>query len=184
MKKTILLIALLLILILLAVFIDQRSSEQNATDASKNLMDYTWAEFEAMSAAEQMEFQYKFGSIEEFDKWLHKAQLEAEKNPWDAPGAKQPVQYTWEEFEALSAGQQMAFQNSFGSFEKFDQWLQKAQLEAERNPWDAPGAKQPAQYTWEEFEALSAGQQMAFQNSFDSLEGFMKWLAENEPYEN
>ena len=53
--------------------------------------------------------------------------------------------------------------------------------EISKNPWDEKGAKQPSEYTWEEFEALSAAQQMAFQNSFESIDDFDKWLTANNP---
>ena len=191
MKKWFIVIILLSILLLLSELVDQgclgmniesTKPELNATNASKAMMDYTWAEFEAMTPAEQMKFQNSFASIEEFDKWLQKAQFGEQKNPWDEAGAKQPSEYTWAEFEALSAAQQMAFQNSFESIEEFDKWLQKAQFGEQKNPWDEAGAKQPFEYTWTEFEALTPGQQIAFQNSFCSAEAFLEWLMANEPH--
>lgn len=191
MKKSIIVFSLLFLLLLVAVLVDRdyldifaagTLPEQTATNASKAMMDYTWAEFEAMTPAEQMKFQNSFASIEEFDKWLQKAQFGEQKNPWDEAGAKQPSEYTWAEFEALSAAQQMAFQNSFESIEEFDKWLQKAQFGEQKNPWDEAGAKQPFEYTWTEFEALTPGQQIAFQNSFCSAEAFLEWLMANEPH--
>ena len=156
---------------------------------AKQPANYTWAEFEALTAGQQIAFQNSFASPEAFDEWLQKAQSgqsgASPANPWEAAGAKQPADYTWAEFEALTAGQQIAFQNSFSSIEAFDEWLQEAQSAGssseQTNPWEAEGAKQPADYTWAEFEALTAGQQMAFQNSFGSIEEFDKWLTANEP---
>ena len=71
----------------------------------------------------------------------------------------------------------MAFQNSFESFEEFEVWMKKVNgdtSETEENielelPWEN-GGKQPSEYTWEEFEALEGGQQIAFQDSFGSFE--------------
>ena len=89
-------------------------------------------------------------------------------NPWEN-GGKQPVEYTYEEFLALTPGQQMAFQNSFGSLEAFDEWLQNAQgMVTEELPWEN-GGKQPSEFTYAEFEALSPAQQIAFQKSFQGF---------------
>ena len=123
-----------------------------------------------------MAFQNSFDSIEEFDKWLQKAQRADESNPWEN-GGKKIEEYTWEEFEALDAAAQMAFQNSFDSIEEFDKWLQKAQGADVSAPWDN-GGKKPEEYTWEEFEALDGEMQMAFQNSIDD---FDKWFEANYP---
>ena len=43
--------------------------------------------------------------------------------PWDN-GGKQPLEYTWEEFEALSMERQIAFQFAMG-FEEFEAWLNR-----------------------------------------------------------
>ena len=143
---------------------------------AKQPKDYTWAEFCALTADQQMAFQNYLGP-EAYEKWLNKVQGQPAPNPWDAPGAKQPKDYTWEDFEALTTTQQIAFQNYLG--EDFGNWLKKAQEKPVEkpvvNPWDAPGAKQPKDYTWEEFNALTADQQMAFQNHLGSA-GFETWL--------
>lgn len=103
--------------------------------------------------------------------------------PWDDEGAKQPSEYTWKEFEALSGPQQIAFQNHFESIEDFDAWMQKAEYIDKNgvNPWEEPSAKQPSEYTWEEFEALNGPQQIQFQYSFNSFEDFEVWLDANQP---
>lgn len=101
--------------------------------------------------------------------------------PWDERGAKQPSDYTWEEFEALSGEQQIEFQKSFGKEEKFEEWMDEAQMIKVVCPWDEKGAKQPKDYTWEEFEALSAEQQIVFQQSFRNIKDFDKWLTANQP---
>lgn len=148
---------------------------------------YTWAEFEALTPSQQMAFQNWFASIDDFESWMRKAQGDSsaeDKMPWEEPGAKQPDQYTWAEFEALTPSQQMAFQNWFASIDAFDAWMQKAQgggAVEDKMPWEEPGAKQPDQYTWAEFEALTPAQQMAFQNWFGSWENFDKWLQANQP---
>lgn len=143
--------------------------------------EYTWAEFEALSAEQQMAFQNALGA-EAFEAWLNQAQNPVEPNPWDQPGARQPADYTWEEFEALTGAQQMAFQNSFESQEAFNAWLEEhlPQETKPAMPWDN-GGKQPSDYTWAEFEALTGEQQMAFQSSFASFAEFDAWLQRGNP---
>lgn len=139
----------------------------------KKPQDYTWAEFEALTADQQMAFQNYLGE-KGFEEWLNRVQNRTEKNPWEEPGAKQPADYTWAEFEALTAEQQMAFQDYLGEA-GFEAWLNKVQNQTEKNPWEVPGAKQPEDYTYEEFEALTAAQQMAFQDYLGE-EAFEAWL--------
>ena len=140
---------------------------------AKQPADYTWAEFETLTAEQQIAFQNYLGD-KGFTDWLNKAQSQAGTNPWEAPGAKQPADYTWAEFEALTGSQQIAFQNYLGD-KGFEEWLNKAQSQAGTNPWEVPGAKQPADYTWEEFEALTGPQQIAFQN-YLGADAFDAWL--------
>lgn len=143
---------------------------------AKQPADYTWAEFEALTPAQQMAFQNALGA-EEFEKWIDNAQSQRADNPWEKPGAKQPLDYTWAEFEALTPAQQIAFQNVLGA-EAFEEWIDNAQSQREENPWEKPGAKQPADYTWAEFEALTGSQQMAFQIALGP-DAFDAWLQQN-----
>ena len=145
---------------------------------AKQPKDYTWKDYLALTAAQQMAFQNHMGS-DAFEAWLNKVQTTTAKYPWEASGAKQPKDYTWEEFEALTAEQQMAFQKHLGPA-AFEVWLNKVQTSTEKYPWEASGAKQPKDYTWEEFEVLTAEQQMAFQKHLGP-EGFDAWLNQNKP---
>ena len=135
--------------------------------------DYTLEEYEDLEDPQQLAFRVWLG-VEEFEAWLLEAQTPKEENPWEKPGAKQPADYTWEEFAALTSDQQMAFQNYLGEA-GFEAWLAKVQGELEKYPWEVPGAKQPEDYTWAEYEALTADQQMAFQN-FLGAAGFEAWM--------
>ena len=157
------------------------NSVQNPTEAkpweksgAKQPEDYTMKEFERLTAAQQMAFQNVLGE-DGFEKWMNQAQNQGEMNPWEKSGAKQPADYTLKEFERLTAAQQMAFQNALGA-DGFEEWINQAQNQKEINPWERSGAKQPEDYTWEEFEALTAAQQMAFQNYLGS-EAFEAWLS-------
>lgn len=149
-------------------------SEETKPSVQEFHTDCTWEEFEAMSAEEQMIFQNSFPSIEAFDAWLQKVQPAPDPMPWDN-GGKQPDEYTMEEFEALTARQQMAFQNSFEDPDGFDKWLERVESETLELPWENDG-KQPEDYTWEEFEALSLELQIAFQESFGGFEAFDTWM--------
>ncbi len=98
--------------------------------------------------------------------------------PWEN-GGKAPAAYTWDEFNALSAVQQEAFVESFGSAEAFNKWEQRItggsyQPSSEPIPWEN-GGKAPDEYTWAEFSELSAELQEAFAESFESAEAFEAW---------
>lgn len=112
------------------------------------------------------------------------AEIVTEPRPWDQPGAKQPEDYTWEEFLALSPELQIVFQRAFDSPDGFEKWMNRVQsTEPEQvvYPWAQPGAKQPADYTWEEFLALSPELQMPFQDAFGSSDAFEAWMDRVQP---
>ena len=105
--------------------------------------------------------------------------------PWDAPAAKQPADYTWEEFLALSPELQIVFQNAMG-VDAFEEWMNRAQSTEPEHleyPWEQAGAKQPEDYTWDEFLGLSPELQMPFQYAFGSAEAFDAWLKRVQPTE-
>ena len=149
---------------------------------AKKPSEYTWAEFEALSGEEQMAFQNTFESTVAFDEWMNKAQGNDKQYPWEKTGAKKPSEYTWEEFETLNGEEQVAFQNTFESTEAFEEWMNKAQQK--KYKWEEEGAKKPSEYTWEEFEALSGEEQMAFQFAFETEDGFENWYNKNNKDEN
>ena len=139
-----------------------------------NTENYTWEEYTKMTEEEQMEFQNSFINYKAFEKWMEEAQIVKVDVPWEN-GGKKPSEYTWEEFEALTEGQQIKFQKSFKNFKDFEKWMEEAQIVEIDVPWES-GGKKPSEYTWEEFEALTADQQMAFQNSFKTSDDFEKWM--------
>ena len=97
----------------------------------------------------------------------------AKSVPWEN-GGKQPSEYTWEEFQALSGAEQEVFIESFQSAEAFEEWSNNAISAVNKFPWEN-GGKQPSEYTWEEFQALSGVEQEAFVESFSSTDAFEKW---------
>ena len=181
MRKIKMMAALAAMILLLAACA-QKPAEQ--TDPSASVMptqfggrsswDYSWEEFEAMSPADQMGFQQSFDSLEDFDRWRLSVQAAFVDIPWEN-GGKQPAEYTMDEFEALDETLQVLFENSFASTADFEAWMLAAQYAKIGTPWVDAG-KAPADYTWEEFEALTPEQQILFQNSFESLADFDIWL--------
>ncbi len=143
---------------------------------------YTWKEYEALPSNLKEAFFMWFDSAEEYDEWMTKAKGEEAPQkiaPWEKQGAKKPDKYTWDEFNRLDAEWLMPFQNWFGSTEKFDEWMAKAQGNEEapkEAPWEKQGAKKPNEYTWDEFNRLDAEWIIPFQNWFESIEDFDEWM--------
>ena len=169
---------------------------------------YTLDEYDALTYDEQQAFINWFPSNAAFRRWFEKVtEAEEEKSedkpedetppanyPWEETGAKQPNEYSWTEYEALTDNQKQAFENTFDSTEAFDTWLEQAHedfFDSLDLPWKN-GGKQPSEYTYAEYEALTTIQQVAFQNHLGS-DVFEDWLkktqgnesgANNLPWEN
>ena len=141
---------------------------------AKQPKDYTFDEFNKLSQAQKDAFIATFPSTKEFNRWADTAQVVT--LPWEEPGAKQPKDYTFDEFNDLSQAQKNAFMDEFQSTDEFNKWADKAQ-EADA-PWKKQGAKQPKDYTYEEFNRLSDNQKLQFIAEFDSREAFEKWMDE------
>lgn len=153
-------------------------------NGGKQPKDYTWAEYEALTPLQKEKFFDSFESAADFDNWQNRANgntnsPEAEKMPWEN-GGKQPEDYTWAEYEALTPVQKEAFFDSFESTSAFDTWMNNAKGNTESDktdkmPWEN-GGKQPKDYTWAEYEALTPAQKEAFFDSFDNASGFDAWM--------
>ena len=146
-------------------------------NGGKQPAEYTWEEYEALSDFLKEAFFESFADPAEYDRWMRKAQGE-EPPSWE-DGGKQPAEYTWEEYEAMSLEQQAEFQKSFESIQAFDEWVMQAQANVVR-PWEN-GGKQPADYTWEEYEALSDFLKEAFFESFETPQAYEQWIQKNNP---
>ena len=142
-------------------------------DGVKQPDEYTWEEYEDLSETEKNAFFECFDDVIDFDAWLTDAQANA-KLPWEK-GGKQPDEYTWADYEALSAFDQDAFFESFDSAEDFERWMNKVTGNG-YIPWEEDGAKQPDEYTWEEYEALSETAKKAFIESFRDMADFDEWV--------
>ena len=142
--------------------------------------EYTWAEYKALTAQRKEAFFDSFESVEAFDEWMNRVTAsETEKMPWEK-GGKQPENYTWAEYEALTALQKETFFDSFESAEAFDKWMNRVTAsETEKMPWEK-GGKQPKNYTWAEYEVLTALQKEAFFDSFEDVSDFEAWLTANQ----
>ena len=130
--KTLRIVWKFLILFLLVFLIgcgnigNRKNNENNSQTTYKNRKtdEYTWGDFEALSPEEQEVFFECFDSVETFEKWMNEAKANEIKKdlPWNN-GGKQPAEYTWEEFEALSPEEQEAFFECFDSAETFEKWM-------------------------------------------------------------
>ena len=148
---------------------------------------YTWEEYEALSREEKDVFFEWFDSVEAFEAWMKDARPE-ESAPvireWDQP-EKLPDTFTWDEYKALTPAEQEAFYQWFGSVEAFEAWKNAAQPE-QTLPADfviAPD-QNPEDYTWEAYQAMSAEEQDAFFQYFDSVDAFEAWLEAVRPTES
>lgn len=149
-------------------------------NGGKQPWEYTWEEYEALTTAQKEAFFDAFGTTEAFDRWMRDVNGATEPvYPWEN-GGKQPWKYTWEEYEALTPAEKEAFFDSFDSIEAFDAWLETAQNAYNECPWEN-GGKQPWEYTWEEYEALSPAQKELFFDSFASLDDFKAWMERVNP---
>lgn len=164
---------------------EQEKENQTDVDNSENTGDHndtTWDEFCAMTEEEVNAFIASFESQAAFEKWLEQMQSDVPGSnaeyPWEVPGAKKPQAYTWDEFCALDKEQMEAFIATFESSAAFERWAEKVQTAEPgyQYPWEKPGAKQPDEYTWDEFSDLSDDEVAAFMNWFGSEDVFTAWL--------
>lgn len=140
--------------------------------------EYTWAEYKDLTASQKEEFFDSFASAEAFDDWMNRESSTGKQMPWEK-GRKQPEEYTWAEYQALSASRKEAFYDSFESADAFDAWMNRVTSGTEKMPWEN-GGKQPENYTWAEYEALTVFQKEAFFDSFDDVKDFESWLTANQ----
>lgn len=148
--------------------------------------DYTWEEYQAMDHEEKDELFERFDSLDDFESWKESVQPQ-ETEPefvWGLPG-KLPNDYTYEEYLKLTSEQKEAFYQWFSSVTEFEGWLQQVQSETDETEppvWDDQG-KQPDEYTWSEYQALSPEEQDAFYLWFPSKEEFETWMNSVNPPE-
>lgn len=145
--------------------------------------DYTWADYNALDPQAKEVFFDAFGSVEAFDAWLQANEPQEETQaddmvqlPW-LEGGKHPVEYTWEEYEALTPAQKEAFFDAFATVEDFEIWMNGAeQPEEAKYPWEQPGAVLPEAYTWAQYTALTPEEKDAFFEAFESVKVFDAWM--------
>ena len=152
------------------------------SDPEKTPDEYTLEEFQTLTPEDQEAFYQWFDSATEFEEWMDAAQAAEDETPvWDRPG-KMPTEYTWEEYQALSAQEQDAFYHWFASEEAFLTWLNGAKPN-EDEPEEPEWEKTPQDYTWEEYQNLTPQEQEVFYLWFGSLEAFEDWMNTVKPTE-
>lgn len=159
---------------------------RNMLRNNKSPDSFTWEEYQSMSHEEQDELFQRFDSLEAFEEWKDSVQPK-ETEPdfsWNEPG-KLPNEYTWEEYQTLTAVQKEAFYLWFESATAFETW--KNQAEPEENTFPEPTwndqQKQPDEYSWQEYQALTLEEQDAFFLWFDSTDDFEAWMNGVKPTE-
>lgn len=154
-------------------------------DPGKAPDQYTWAQYQALKPEEQEAFYQWFESVTAFESWMESAKAAENQTPvWDQTG-KPPKEYTWEEYQALSAEEQDAFYHWFGSEAEFEAWMTGAmpnESEPEEPAWE-PSDKKPTDYTWEEYQSLTPQEKDAFYLWFVSKEAFEAWMNQVNPVE-
>lgn len=175
-----------LVLCLVAVFwwIGGVAGMKQLISGFKDPVVCTWEDYQDMSNEEKDDFFLQFDSVEDFEHWKDSVQPEVTitEFSWDESG-KQPDDYTWEEYLALSPEKKEAFYQWFPSREEFENWRNYAQPE-ETKPevpvWNEQG-KLPSEYTWAEYQALSPDVQDAFFLWFPSKGDFEAWMNDAKP---
>ena len=148
---------------------------------------YTYEEYQALSGEEQESFYQWFDSEEAFEEWLEPARPQEVPDPvvdWNKFG-KQAGEYTWEEYGALTPEEQDAFFQEFASVDEFEAWMESVRPQENEAPPEEQETfdKAPAEFTWEEYQALDYGEQEAFVRQFASVEAFEAWLENAKPKE-
>lgn len=182
------LVVILVILCAVVVLLENRTFEKEPqTQTTEPSGAYTWEEYQALSLEEQDAFFQKFDSVDAFEAWMDAVKpvdttaLELE---WNKSG-KEPNEYTWEEYQALTAWEQDAFFAWFESENEFTAWMDAVKPEETTEPvlsWDKQN-KEPSAYTWEEYQALSQKEQDAFYMWFGSEAAFEAWMNAVKPEE-
>ena len=166
--------------------------------SQKKPEEYTWEEYCALPADEQVLFPDRFESMDAFNAWYSRVNP-VQTPPQTTPGTQQtptidlqgkrPEELTWQEYESLTPDQQAIFPDLFASMDAFYAWMNKAQNiqttpavttppQATTPPASTPntGSKAPQDYTWEEYNALPLEEQATFPDRFPSMDDFRAWM--------
>lgn len=151
--------------------------------SGKTPSEYTLEEYQSLSPEEQDAFYQWFASEDEFMSWLNDAMPEPEEEE-EPDWEKTPQDYTWEEYQSLTPQEQEVFYHWFGSVEEFEAWMTEVKpVETMPESWDKPG-KNPDEYTWDEYQALTPEEQDLFYLWFATLDDFEAWMTEAQSESN
>ena len=179
---------ILVILCALAWYLENHVFEtEQPAQTNESSGTYTWEEYQSLSLEEQDAFFQEFDSEDAFEAWMDAVKPTDTTETglvWNKPG-KEPNEYTWEEYQALTGWEQEAFFLWFETEEAFETWLdavKPAETIEPVLPWAEQG-KAPDAYTWEEYLALSPREQDAFYLWFGSEGTFEAWMNAVKPPE-
>ncbi len=100
--------------------------------------------------------------------------------------AKEPSEYSWQEYQQLTLEEQEQFFATFDSVKSFEEWMESVKPVESTPPdvnWDESG-KLPIEYTWEEHQSLSREEKDSFFAWFGSEESYEEWMASVKPAES
>ena len=147
-------------------------------NGGKRSEEYTWEEFDKLTDEQKLAFSQEVGA-DMLEKQMADATEPEASDPdkhysWEHSW-KEPADYTWLEFEALTDEEKIAFSQTF-SEDGFADWMNNAKKEETPKVYWSIASKRPDRYTWEEFEALTPNQQTEFYNWFSTKESFEAWM--------
>lgn len=153
--------------------------------------EYTWEEYMQLTVEEQAEFPDYFESLDAFKAWYETASEVKEEIPVENAylNGKDPASFTWEEYTRLTPEQQAQFPDTFESLDAYNAWYQivygQAGEDAEQIPLenDYLNGRDPAGFTWEEYNQLTPEQQAQFPDHFESMDAYKNWYDSVYPEE-
>ncbi len=152
----------------------------------RNPEDFTWEEYHALTPEEQAVFPDYFDSYDEYIKWYDDVYEDISKYEEisindDFLNGKYPEHFTWEEYQALTSEEQAMFPDCFYSLDEYKRWYESVQEDISNYEEisindDFLNGRNPEDFTWEEYEALTTEEQAMFPDYFDSYDEYLQWM--------
>lgn len=154
---------------------------------------FTWKEFTRLTPDQQAEFPDCFESLDAYQAWYQSVCENAAENEEeihldnDFLDGKKPTDFTWEEYQNLTTEQQAVFPDYFESLDAYQSWcesvhpIEAADTDESILEDDYLNGKDPANFTWEEYQNLTPDQQAMLPDYFESYDAFLEWKDKTEP---
>ena len=154
---------------------------------------FTWEEFILLTPAQQAQFPDLFESLDAYNAWYQSVTANAGEKVEDAVvefdflNGKNPADFTWEDYQNLTADQQAQLPDCFESLDAYEAWYNSV-CPQETTAVDQPAleddflnGKNPADFTWEDYQKLTPAQQAQFPDFFESYDAFLRWRDQVKP---